>query len=114
MLNRCQWLLVSSYFASRALILPHTDVKYVFKDTLAGASRFGNKYGIDLKLEDSLAAALTDRVPVVTPMGVTAENLADKFNITRADSDNYAIQSQQRWKAGKYFIFFFDFLVKKD
>lgn len=53
-----------------------------------------------MKLEDSLAAALTDRVPVVTPMGVTAENLADKYNITREESDGYAIQSQLRWKAG--------------
>jgi acetyl-CoA acyltransferase 2 len=69
-------------------------------DTLSGASRFGNRYGIDLKLEDSLAAALTDRVPVPTPMGITAENLANKYGITRAQCDAYAVQSQTRWKAG--------------
>ncbi|GAA6059824.1 hypothetical protein JCM10212_003736 [Sporobolomyces blumeae] len=68
--------------------------------TLSGASRFGNKYGVDLKLEDSLAAALTDRVPNPTPMGITAENLANKFGITREQCDEYALQSQKRWKEG--------------
>ncbi|KAK4698775.1 acetyl-CoA acyltransferase 2, partial [Phenoliferia sp. Uapishka_3] len=88
--------------------------------TLSGKSRFGNKYGVDLKLEDSLASALTDRVPTPTPMGqlsssdvtvslleptlsllagITAENLANKYGISRADCDAYALQSQQRWKA---------------
>ncbi|GAA5923049.1 hypothetical protein JCM1841_000293 [Sporobolomyces salmonicolor] len=66
--------------------------------TLSGESRFGSKYGIDLKLEDSLAAALTDRVPNPTPMGITAENLANKFGITREQCDEYALQSQKRWK----------------
>ncbi|KAI5481614.1 3-ketoacyl-CoA thiolase, mitochondrial [Pseudohyphozyma bogoriensis] len=66
--------------------------------TLSGASRFGNKYGVDLKLEDSLAAALTDRVPTPTPMGITAENLANKYGVTREECDAYAVQSQQRWK----------------
>ncbi|GAA6034905.1 hypothetical protein JCM8097_009361 [Rhodosporidiobolus ruineniae] len=66
--------------------------------TLSGASRFGNKYGVDLKLEDSLAQALTDRVPNPTPMGITAENLANKYGITREQCDEYALQSQKRWK----------------
>lgn len=68
--------------------------------TLSGASRFGTRYGVDLKLEDSLAAALTDRVPNPTPMGITAENLASKYGITRQQCDEYALQSQQRWKQG--------------
>ncbi|SCZ99481.1 BZ3500_MvSof-1268-A1-R1_Chr3-1g06032 [Microbotryum saponariae] len=67
--------------------------------TLSGASRWGTRYGVDLKLEDSLAAALTDRVPNPTPMGITAENLSDKYGITREECDAYALQSQQRWKA---------------
>ncbi|GAA5932371.1 thiolase family protein [Sporobolomyces koalae] len=66
--------------------------------TLSGASRFGTRYGVDLKLEDSLAAALTDRVPTPTPMGITAENLANKFGITRQQCDEYAQQTQRRWK----------------
>ncbi|KAK1921183.1 acetyl-coenzyme A acyltransferase 2 [Papiliotrema laurentii] len=67
--------------------------------TLSGASRWGNRYGVDLKLEDSLAAALVDQNPggTKTPMGITAENLAKKYGITRAQSDEYALQSQQRY-----------------
>ena len=57
-------------------------------------------------MEDSLAAALTDRVPNPTPMGITAENLAKMYNITREDCDAYAVQSQQRWKAGQFYHFF--------
>lgn len=61
---------------------------------------------MDLKLEDSLAACLVDQVPKATPMGITAENLAAQYGITRADADAYALQSQQRWaeanKAGAF------------
>jgi hypothetical protein len=71
--------------------------------------RFGTRYGIDLKLEDSLAAALVDQNPGGKPtaMGsefmspqhnaprsgdmadfvVTAENLAKKYGITRDECD---------------------------
>ena len=60
--------------------------------------RFGNtRYGVDLKLVDTLAASLVDQVPVPTPMGITAENLAEKYGITREQCDAYALQSQQRW-----------------
>nr|KAF6357805.1 acetyl-CoA acyltransferase 2 [Pipistrellus kuhlii] len=61
--------------------------------------RFGTKLGADLKLEDTLWAGLTDQ-HVKLPMGITAENLASKHNISREDCDKYALQSQQRWKAG--------------
>ncbi|QRV94659.1 acetyl-CoA C-acetyltransferase [Ceratobasidium sp. AG-Ba] len=75
--------------------------------TLHGV-RFGNtRYGVDQKLVDSLAAALTDQVPggqpglAPTPMGVTAENLAKKYSITREQCDAYALRSQQRWAAAQ-------------
>jgi acetyl-CoA acetyltransferase len=29
---------------------------------------------------------------IKTPMGVTAENLAEKFGITREDSDNFSLR----------------------
>ncbi|GAA5998234.1 thiolase family protein [Rhodotorula paludigena] len=77
-----------------------TDNMSLSPYTLSGSSRFGNKYGVDLKLEDSLAQALTDRVPNPTPMGITAENLAKKYGITRQQCDEYALQSQKRWKEG--------------
>lgn len=70
--------------------------------TLGGASRWGMRFGIDQKLEDSLAACLTDQNPggEKTPMGITAENLAKKYGISREDCDNYAVQSQERYAAG--------------
>ncbi|KAG9071827.1 3-ketoacyl-CoA thiolase, mitochondrial [Linnemannia hyalina] len=69
--------------------------------------RFGStRFGVDLKLEDTLAAALVDRFPKETPMGITAENLAQEHNISRLDCDEYALLSQQRWaaanKAGRF------------
>lgn len=43
-------------------------------------------------------------------MGITAENLAEKYKITREDCDNYAYQTQQRWKAGqRNYIFWYLF-----
>ncbi|GAA5821434.1 hypothetical protein JCM3770_007081 [Rhodotorula araucariae] len=83
---------------SHVVLTGGTDNMSLSPYTLSGSSRFGNKYGVDLKLEDSLAQALTDRVPNPTPMGITAENLAQKYGITREQCDQYALQSQQRWK----------------
>lgn len=60
--------------------------------------RFGTKFGVDLKLEDTLWAGLSD-LHIKTPMGITAENLAEKYQISREDCDRYAHQTQQRWKA---------------
>jgi acetyl-CoA acyltransferase len=43
---------------------------------------------------------------VYTPMGITAENVATKFSISRADQDAFALRSQQKaaaaQKAGKF------------
>ena len=38
---------------------------------------------------------------IKTPMGVTAENLAVKYNLTREEVDKFALQSQQRWAQGE-------------
>lgn len=43
---------------------------------------------------------LTDAY-VKLPMGLTAENLAEQYKISRQDCDSYAFQTQQRWKQGK-------------
>nr|CAB3219666.1 3-ketoacyl-CoA thiolase, mitochondrial-like [Phallusia mammillata] len=68
-------------------------------------ARFGTKLGQDLKLVDGLWAGLTD-MHVKTPMGVTAENLATKYGITREDTDAYALKTQSRWgeaqQSGKF------------
>jgi len=58
--------------------------------------RFGVKFGTEPKLEDSLWSGLTDSYPGI-PMAITAENLAEKYGITRLECDEYALQSQQRW-----------------
>lgn len=34
-------------------------------------------------------------------MALTAENLAVKYNIPRADVDQFALNSQNNWKRGK-------------
>ncbi len=59
-----------------------------------GAAKFGRPPA----LEDSLWEALTDSYCKL-PMAVTAENLATKYGITRADADAFALRSQQRWAA---------------
>lgn len=61
-------------------------------------SRFGVKFTQTPVIECSLWTTLTDW-HINTPMGVTAENLAKKYNLSRDDVDKYALQSQQRWAA---------------
>ena len=64
---------------------------------LRGA-RDGWTFGKSPAVEDSLWSALTDSY-CNTPMAVTAENLAQKYGITRQQCDEYALSSQQRWAA---------------
>jgi acetyl-CoA C-acetyltransferase/acetyl-CoA acyltransferase 2 len=58
---------------------------------LVYGSRFGTKYG-SLKTQDLLLETLSDK-HVQTPMGITAENLAVEYNVTKADSDEYSYHS---------------------
>src|SRR6188508_227379 len=45
----------------------------------------------------SASAQLMERMPTAhTPMGITAENLAAKFAISREDSDRFALASQKK------------------
>jgi acetyl-CoA C-acetyltransferase len=50
------------------------------------------------ELKDGLTDILTDPYNGLI-MGMTAENVADKYNITREDQDAYAIESQRRTEA---------------
>jgi acetyl-CoA acyltransferase 2 len=61
-------------------------------------ARQGLPFGKPVQFEDSLWSALTDSYTGL-PMAITAENLAEKHGISRADCDAYALQSQQRWAA---------------
>jgi len=61
---------------------------------LLTTNRWGQPMG-DGKIQDELTGALTDPFGV-GHMGITAENLSDKYNITREQQDQLALQSQQR------------------
>lgn len=62
--------------------------------------RFGHRLGVSMELKDVLWSALTDSYTGL-PMGITAENLAEQYDISREDTDAFALQSQQRWAAAK-------------
>ncbi len=57
-------------------------------------ARFGQRMG-DGKIVDSMVAALHDPFDACH-MGVTAENIAKKWNITREDQDELAVESHLR------------------
>ena len=71
---------------------------------LRGA-RWGTRLGQPPALEDSLWDSLRDTYCDL-PMGDTAENLGQRYGVTRADADAYALASQQRaraaWEAGAF------------
>jgi acetyl-CoA acyltransferase 2 len=59
-------------------------------------ARFGVGLGAGINLQDTLWAALTDSY-AKTPMGMTAENLAEQYGITRDECDAFALRSQTLW-----------------
>ncbi|XP_054722177.1 3-ketoacyl-CoA thiolase, mitochondrial-like [Uloborus diversus] len=59
--------------------------------------RFGTKFGTDYKLEDMLWSSVYD-THIDMPMAITAENLAEKYKISREECDRFALLSQNRWK----------------
>ncbi len=71
---------------------------------LRGA-RWGTRLGQPPGLEDSLWDSLRDAQCGLT-MGETAENLGQRYSVTRADADAYALTSQRRakaaWDAGAF------------
>ncbi|MCI8527290.1 MAG: thiolase family protein [Oscillospiraceae bacterium] len=56
--------------------------------------RAGKKFG-DLELRDSMWDSLT-HTGIGPAMGITAENVADKYGVSREEMDRYALQSQER------------------
>ncbi len=77
-----------------------TQIPYVLRNVRFGGIRMGNG-----QLEDYMTSALTDSYAGI-PMAITAENLGEKYGITRAQVDQYSMQSQQRYdlafKSGKF------------
>lgn len=67
--------------------------------------RTNPKLGGQLMVEDFLWQTLADP-GINMPMGVTAENLAVKYDLKREEVDAFALRSQEKWKAandGGYF-----------
>lgn len=60
--------------------------------------RWGTRLGSAPAMEDVLWQGLTDR-QCGCSMGITAENLAGRYGITRDDADRFALRSQQAAKA---------------
>jgi acetyl-CoA acyltransferase 2 len=82
-----------------AVLVAGTENMTQAPHVLRGA-RDGYAFGKAPSLEDSLWSALTDSY-CNTAMAMTAENLAAKYNISRAASDEYALTSQTRWAAAQ-------------
>lgn len=70
-----------------------SQIPYVARKVRFDGMRMGN-----FELEDLMNSALTDAY-AKTPMAITAENLGEKYGITREQVDKFAILSQQRYKA---------------
>ncbi len=70
-----------------------SQVPYVVRNVRFGGLRMGPG-----ELEDYMTSALTDQY-TKTPMAITAENLGEKYKITRDQVDEYSVLSQSRYKA---------------
>ena len=87
--------------AAKAIALGDTDIAVgcgVETMSRAGyllpSGRWGARMG-DAKIVDMMVGALTDPFSP-NHMGITAENIAEQFNISRADQDALALESQKR------------------
>lgn len=67
-----------------------SQAPYILKGAREGI-RMGNSEVIDTMLSDGLVCAMMGY-----HMGITAENLAEKYNITREEQDNLALLSHKR------------------
>lgn len=63
-------------------------------------ARWGTRLGKNLEMEDTLWSSLTDSY-CGCPMAITAENLGEKFGITRDMADEYGLRSQKTWAAAQ-------------
>ncbi len=72
-----------------------SQIPYALMDERWGA-RMGNKSVVDLMIRDGLSDIFNDY-----HMGVTAENLADKHGLSRAEQDSFAAASQNKTEAAQ-------------
>jgi acetyl-CoA acyltransferase 2 len=76
-------------------------------------ARKGFHLGQQVAFEDSLWTALTDSYGN-TPMAITAENLAKKYGVSRAECDEFALASQERALAAQSSGYFAEEIVPVD
>jgi acetyl-CoA acetyltransferase family protein len=76
-------------------------------------ARKGFHLGQSVAFEDSLWTALTDSYGN-TPMAVTAENLAKRYGVSRAECDEFALASQERALAAQSSGYYDDEIVAVD
>lgn len=69
-----------------------SQIPYVARKVRFDGLRMGN-----FELEDAMTGALTDAYAGI-PMAITAENLGEKYGITREQCDEYSVRSQTRYK----------------
>lgn len=62
--------------------------------------RFGTALGQKYEFEDMLWVGLHDSYCNLS-MGMTAEKLGSQYGVKREEVDEFALRSQQMWKAGK-------------
>jgi len=72
-----------------------SQIPYALMDARWGA-RMGNKEMVDLMIRDGLSDIFNDY-----HMGITAENLASQFQLSREEQDAFAAQSQNRTEAAQ-------------
>ncbi|MCB9527653.1 MAG: acetyl-CoA C-acetyltransferase [Myxococcales bacterium] len=89
---------------AQAVLVGGTESMSQAPHVVRGA-REGLRFGAAPELEDSLWSCLTDSY-TGQPMAITAENLAEKYGISREACDGYALRSQRAWAdaqaAGRY------------
>lgn len=73
-------------------------------------ARDGFKLGANVKFEDTLWEALTDSYNDL-PMAVTAENLAERYGVSREECDAFALESQTNALASQASGYFADEIV---
>jgi acetyl-CoA C-acetyltransferase len=81
--------------------------------SLNPTAAYGLRMGHDMgnpRFVDTLTEELLDPSCGIT-MGLTAENLAEKYGITREETDRFAFQSQENYKKAKAAGFFNDEII---
>lgn len=68
-----------------------SNTPYLVPATVRGGTKMGHFQTVDHMINDALTDAFSG-----VHMGVTAENIANKYNISRADQDAFAINSQAK------------------